>query len=314
MTNRGPQTDFAVIGNLGFYLPADEAYINSLGLAKVVPDSFTSGTVTERNRRYLPSHCALIERMLNFARHNSLRTTVLDIGGYIGMFGIPIGAMLKDSKNFETEVHIFEPTPLCECIERSVKINGLEAVVSSHRAAVSSSVGILGYYARSGNRIAGRLFPFKDAKRLYDVPTVTIDNFLEEHEVPGLLIAKVDTEGHEVAVLSGGARILGRIPTVVVLELWPWLRAKTIGDETYCAFLTRHFHLFDIVSSVHPKSFQHISEKYLVDFLDKIAVSHRRTTDILCISKTLGSPAEVTRLFLDIAPNHLASEDHANNK
>lgn len=292
--------NFAVIGDAGYFLPDDEIFLNALQLRKIEVARFASDTLNgyEKNSSQAPRHCWLIARMLKFADDNSLSTTVLDIGGYIGIFGIPIGQLLKTTGSVDTQVHIFEPTPLCKCIEKSIDVNELQGLVVAHHAAVSMRSGVTGYYAKQGRKISGRLFPFQGAKKLYDVATITIDDFLRQHGTPDLLVAKVDTEGHEVAVFQGAAETVERSPMIVFLELWPWRRGESIRAQTYADFLGSHFHLFDIGSSKVPRGFRRVVAKHLPLFLDEVARRDSGTTDLLCISKSLGSAAQLKRWLM----------------
>jgi FkbM family methyltransferase len=289
---------FVVIQGTGFFVPDDERYLRALGLPTSDPATFrASHPGSHPGAGSGPSHTTLVERLLELGEQRSLDTIVLDVGGYIGMFGIPIAQLLRATRRTDTRVHIFEPTRQCEYIRRSIEINGLEDYVTAHRAAVSEQPGTVGYYARTGEFISGRIFAFPGATKIEDVEAVTIDEFLAEREKPGLLIAKIDTEGHEAHVLTGARRTLDTWQAVLFLELWPWQRDQPVDDLTYSEFLRRRFHLFDIGSSTHPRGPSRVEPRRIEEFFEQLPARVNGTTDVLCVSRTLASCDEIEAWF-----------------
>jgi FkbM family methyltransferase len=290
---------FVVFDDLGYFLPEDETFLNDLSLQTVDPEQFRDDPARcARSPGPIgPQHRALFEAIIQRLFERDLETAFLDIGGYVGMFGLPIAQVLKDRFGSRGRVHIFEPTPLVECIEASIEINDLLGVAVAHHAAVSDREGALAYFARPGERISGRLFDFPGADRLYDIPTTSVDRFLASQSRVDLVVAKIDTEGHEPAVLEGSLGTFESTLAILVLELWPWRRDAHVAGDRYVDFLLDRFHLFDIEGSTHPRGFMHVDRNSIDPFLADVEARPTGNTDLLCIDRRWGTVEEARAFF-----------------
>ena len=92
-----------------------------------------------------------------------------------------------------------------------------------NNVAVGSSEGMVQFsvsvdFAYSSMRARGRLAE----QRMIDVPIVSLDDYVERAGIAHVDAMKVDVEGAEDMVISGGARLLSdkeRRPRIVLLEL-----------------------------------------------------------------------------------------------
>jgi FkbM family methyltransferase len=173
-------------------------------------------------------------------------TIILDVGAYIGnhtvFFAKVVGAY----------THAFEPNPVsADCLERNVVLNGLEDVVSIHRVAVGSSDG-KGFLKAGPPTNLGETRVEPDERG--DVTYIKLDD-LELSATVGIL--KVDTEGHEAAVVSGARALIRRDTPDLFLELSSESHfhsmAQVLCDDgyvpvaRYCATPTYHFRHIDQV-------------------------------------------------------------------
>jgi FkbM family methyltransferase len=290
---------FVVFDDLGYFLPDDEAFLNDLSLQTVDPGHFRDDPARcARSPEAIgPQHRPLFEAIIRRLLERKLEPAFLDIGGYVGMFGLPIAQVLRDRFDSCARVHVFEPTPLVECIEASIEINGLQRVAVAHRAGVSDREETLTYFAVPGSRISGRLFEFPNAEALYEVPTTSVDSFLTSQPAAGVVIAKIDTEGHEPAVLEGSLGMLESTLAILVLELWPWRSDAQVGEDRYVDFLLDRFHLFDIEGSTHPRGFTNVERSSMDSFLADVEERPNGNTDLLCVDRRWGSVEDARSLF-----------------
>jgi FkbM family methyltransferase len=125
-------------------------------------------------------------------------TTVVDIGGYYGDFGL-------NAASFGCKVYIFEPTPIQYwMIRASIELNGFSDRVKLYNYAISSDRTVAFFRARDGrtDQIPYELVDRNDAN-VFKTETITLDEILPEGEI---FLLKVDVEGFEPTVLFGGCK------------------------------------------------------------------------------------------------------------
>ena len=280
----GLETGFAVFGSLGHFIPLGE---KTFGDSQLKPKLSEPAAFMDRRAptglRNLGLEATCGKLAVDLARRAcdaGKGFACFDVGGYIGRFGLPVAKDLRDAA-LAGQVHIYEPTPLFGLIERTTRVNGLQGEVQLHRKGVSSEVGMRGYHAEPRDLISGRLFPFPKSEFLYNVPTTTLDMEWEAAGRPEVVLAKIDTEGHEVHVLQGAQTMLAEAEVTLVLELWPWLRNEPIQGERYADWLRTRFEIMEICYAIRPREFTPVTD---VDaFMDEVkARAAKAPTDILC--------------------------------
>lgn len=141
----------------------------------------------------------------------------LDIGANIGFYSVVMGT--------ETEaqtIHAYEPiAPAFAELKKNLSLNGLSARSTACKLALSSNVGeaeMLVISALSGaNAIRDTSFHGdKKSEKIERVPVSTLDH---EFSFEGKKISiKIDVEGHETQVLSGGPRLLEKNTCIIQFE------------------------------------------------------------------------------------------------
>lgn len=143
----------------------------------------------------------------------------LDIGGNVGYF-----SLLMSRAATSGAVHVFEPIPLnASLVRANADLNALSNIIVNN-VAVGSSEGLVPFSvsvdsAYSSMRATGRVAE----ERMIDVPIVTLDEYVGRARIARVDIMKVDVEGAEDMVISGGAQLLSdkeRRPRMVLLELY----------------------------------------------------------------------------------------------
>jgi FkbM family methyltransferase len=141
--------------------------------------------------------------------------TVWDIGANMGLFSFAAAVAAGPAGR----VLALEPdTDLAGLLRRSAAGNTGHAPVEVLPAAVSGELSVARFHIARRNRATSHLAGFGSTmaggvRSTQLVPTVTLDWLAVRFPVPDVL--KVDVEGAELAVLSGGTEVLAHSPTVI---------------------------------------------------------------------------------------------------
>jgi FkbM family methyltransferase len=123
----------------------------------------------------------------------------------VGRFGIPI-ALFAKLAGLKTKVHIFEPGRTAALIPFAIQVNGLDGYAELIEAVASNYVGIGALRFDPAHLVPGRAYVpgHNHITRLCRATTLDAERARLLSTAPALV--KIDTEGHEVEVLGGGAR------------------------------------------------------------------------------------------------------------
>jgi FkbM family methyltransferase len=141
-----------------------------------------------------------------------------DVGANVGFFSILAGWLVGAGGS----VHAFEPVPSnADTIGRNLRLNGLSNV-QVHSVAVSEASGqqeLLISRHRGGAALASAVATVPDVTGKIVVPTVAIDDLIEQCKAPPPTMIKVDVEGAELNVLRGMHRTLRTHRPVLLYEV-----------------------------------------------------------------------------------------------
>jgi FkbM family methyltransferase len=159
--------------------------------------------------------------------------TVIDVGAHAGVFTTLLASVVGTSGR----VYAFEPAPdNLRLLERTVALNGHQAIVSVERAALSdvSAPGTATLFAYTPGDGPGR---FPGASTMLhslvegdgygggpvdQVAITSLDLFTKARGIASASFLKVDVEGAELKVLRGSRELIQRSPEIVLLvELHP---------------------------------------------------------------------------------------------
>jgi FkbM family methyltransferase len=184
-----------------------------LPLPAVIPVTERSRLFIEE-RREMNGSVALVWSQRRYDYHNmsflghlgesGLVHTCFDIGANIGIYTLLL------SEHPEVDVHAFEPHPATfATLQRMITKNG-RTNARAWRIALSDATGSLSFTNDDFSTVNKALAGGGEGPDAIEVPCETGDAFCERMGVsPDLL--KIDTEGHESAVLRGFA---GHLPSV----------------------------------------------------------------------------------------------------
>lgn len=178
-------------------------------------------------RHFEPLTTALMMELLADAQ------VFLDIGANIGYFALTAATLHP-----QLRVVAFEPNPkLARILRYNVALNGL--AIATEQRAISDRSGVQRFYVPASD-MSGTLAPgFNDAiEQTIEVATLSLDDYLSEgiggvqragqagemssqmaSETLSQMVIKIDTEGHESAVVRGARQLLTRTRPDLIVEV-----------------------------------------------------------------------------------------------
>lgn len=164
------------------------------------------------------------ETLPTFLRLVTPGCTVIDVGANTGLF-----SLLAARRQSDAEVHAIEPVPrVFDMLQRNVALNKLSNLTCHQMALSDISSTVAMYVPREQSPVMASMLPHwrSDVERI-DVPARTLDDFATELTKP-IDVLKIDTEGTEALVLTGGSRTVAKDHPFVICEV---LAAGDTADE-----------------------------------------------------------------------------------
>lgn len=153
--------------------------------------------------------------------------TVLDIGANIGYY------TLIASSNVGTSGRVVSFEPDAEnfaLLSKTIKENGCSNV-ELQNVALSHTKGSTRLYLSEANKGDHRIYDCEEKRQFVTVPTVVLDEFCEQKNIPHVDFIKMDVQGAEWMVLGGMKRILRESTGLQLLtEFWPEGIIKSGGN------------------------------------------------------------------------------------
>ena len=144
------------------------------------------------------------EQQIWLSQNISEGDVVYDIGANVGFFAL-ICAKLSGSSG---RVEAFEPNPACASLCRyNLALNHF-GHASVHDLAISDSSGVIRFEVPKdstalGHIARGDVDMSKDASLLFEVRTVSLDDYVVQCKLAPPDLILIDVEGHELSVLKG---------------------------------------------------------------------------------------------------------------
>jgi FkbM family methyltransferase len=164
--------------------------------------------------------------------------TFLDIGANIGLVAIPI------ARNPAVDCHCFEPEPANFAhLKHNVEASGVKNV-SLHETALFDKSGTLSLGLSDENSGDHQLRPDPGSqpdRTLISVPVERLDDAVDHRLLKHPIAAKIDVQGAEAGVFSGGAKVLAEAD-LICFEFCPKSMRRIGGDFDFQrAHLQSHF-------------------------------------------------------------------------
>jgi FkbM family methyltransferase len=149
--------------------------------------------------------------------------TMLDIGANVGAYSI--GAIGIGAK----KVFAIEPGPLFDRMNRNINLNLLSESITPIKIGLSSKAGKMRWHEDLQNPGNAHLVSSKDSLSFDKIPTqfgesfvevdvITLDKLIESYHIPRVDLVKIDVEGMEWEVLSGGKEFIEKDLPIIVAE------------------------------------------------------------------------------------------------
>lgn len=139
---------------------------------------------------------------------------IIDIGANVGVVSIPLALKFPDRT-----IHALEPAPTTfATLSKNVALNAVTNV-KLHRVALADVPGVLAFNADPVSRGTARIATADD-QYVEEVEATTLDLFVARNGITDVALLKIDVEGFESVVFSGGRETLAkRLPRVIFMEV-----------------------------------------------------------------------------------------------
>ncbi len=132
----------------------------------------------------------------------SPKSTVIDVGGNIGIFTVLLASLCQ-------RVYSFEPAPeTFERLKGNVFRNKLNHV-SLHQLALSNISGEIMFSVSPNSPATNHIAVANDSTAI-NVPVTTLDTFVQDNQIETIDFLKIDVEGFEASVLEGAEALLSQ--------------------------------------------------------------------------------------------------------
>jgi len=184
----------------------------------------------------------LAARLLGLPRPAGRPLCVVDVGANEGQF---LDVITRELGTTPCHIHAFEPGRHAFDVLRT-RFGDRSAVTLNNMALGRLAEERDLFYDTPGTTVASLYpnppsftsAPFHAGEK---VRVDTLDNYCQAHSVETIDLLKIDVEGHELAVLEGATRVLGRRQVnMISFEFGPWhVEARTFFQDIF-RFLQAH--------------------------------------------------------------------------
>lgn len=146
----------------------------------------------------------------------SRETLIFDVGAHIGNHTIFFAKVLG------TQVLAFEPNPLAfKRLEENVARNGVSARVTCYPFALSDEIGHVHMQRWNPEDVGSTSIvdSSSSSDSAFEVETRVLDEFLDMAPTDTPVYVKLDVEGHEAAVVSGGKTFIRKLSPAISAEV-----------------------------------------------------------------------------------------------
>jgi FkbM family methyltransferase len=156
------------------------------------------------------------------------KIAMADVGANIGLWSRSLlSAAATAGRGADVDLHAFEPNEQAFA-QLSQTLDGVSAVLSP--VALSDRNGTATFHVAAPAAGTNSLHPQPGAALLQEsVSTVTLDSYAADRNIPGFALVKIDTEGHDLAVIRGAQAMLAghRIDVVQFEYNHRWVFARS---------------------------------------------------------------------------------------
>jgi len=179
------------------------------------------------------------------------RPILFDVGANVGQTSEQLIKLLPTAQihAFEPSADAFRALSVAYSARKAVRLNNVGvAAHSGTKPFFENSITLLSSFLRIGVEGWG------EASRRVTVPVITIDEYCSMHDIPRIDLLKSDTQGFDLEVLKGSARMLNaRCISLIYLEITLVHLYRGLPQmEEIISFLNKHsFSLIGIYNLVY---------------------------------------------------------------
>lgn len=225
----------------------------------------------------------VIQRLASVLRPGS---TVLDVGANVGFYTIALGRKLKQLSN-HTKLWAFEPVKSnFDRLVDLVSLNELSNVVQPINVALGNQNGDIQLHLADHQNQAttGNAVWLKGGMVSTIVPTcsaqiMTLDAFVQNHQIANCDLIKVDIEGAELEFLRGGANFINKSRPIIYSEFnQHWAHEFGYSFTDLAAYISSWE--YKLYQQVGRCSFRHINQP-LTGITNFLMVPQEKAPDAL---------------------------------
>lgn len=167
---------------------------------------------------------AVLDELLHRARGQQI---FIDVGANIGLYSLAVRRVMR----FDARVLAVEPsTETADALREHLAWSGLSGV-EVHECALSSTRGSAQLSQQTGDWGKASLARELEGHAQTTVQTRTLDEIVEEAQLPSVDLIKIDVEGHELEVLKGAPETLARFQPSLFIEFSPqWMSEEAVNE------------------------------------------------------------------------------------
>lgn len=150
---------------------------------------------------------------------------ILDIGANIGAISIPLAKSRKDIQIIAVEA----AAPIFNYLQNNVNLNGLKNIQLVNKAVYDKDDLEIDFFNPAEKYGKGSMSPVFTQNSI-KVKTITLDRLIQDFSFLPVHVIKIDVEGFEYFVFSGGGKLLkANNAPVIVFEFVDWAEQAASG-------------------------------------------------------------------------------------
>ncbi|CCQ61759.1 hypothetical protein CWATWH0401_3365 [Crocosphaera watsonii WH 0401] len=227
---------------------------------------------------------------------NEIDFVFIDIGANYGNTAIPAAKFFKKYGQHNPIIS-FEPGFVYELFKNNVKINQLSDIIQPEKIALGNQnrpiviKSMLEHSESNSTQELRQFYPDLQLASCHLVDGMTLDNYVEKHQIRSPLLVKIDAEGSDFQVLQGMNKLLNYDVVMLILEYDPKDLKNFMPGEEVLDKLSKDYKLFNMRTldqNVQWK-FSFIGEEMdsFITFSQNVMESPSGWTDILAVRKDL---------------------------
>jgi len=171
-----------------------------------------------------------VELLYHFGGENG---AILDVGSNIGLYSLVYAFRTKNRK-----IHAFEPQPECiSYLKETIVLNRWASKFQAWNIALSNVNGFAKLQETGTGSSINSKFNNDSSLKYLDIKTQTLDEWSKIYFPERVGVIKIDVEGHEFEVLTGGIETISHWRPVVFVEIAKTFSVRGFINESFAETL-----------------------------------------------------------------------------